>query len=96
MPMNIRRRVVVFLLLLAAALPCGAKVDERLVEIMMLWPSRDFDTATVWLNEALAVYAETGDRTSEATAHLFLSLIDMSRGEGQNARVHFGEATARL
>ncbi|HEX6084178.1 MAG TPA: CHAT domain-containing tetratricopeptide repeat protein [Thermoanaerobaculia bacterium] len=96
MLMDVRRRVVVLILLLAAALPCGATVDQRLVEIMMLWPSPDYDTATAWLNEALVTYRETGDRTSEATAHLFLSLLDMSRGEKQNARVHFGEATSRL
>jgi CHAT domain-containing protein/predicted negative regulator of RcsB-dependent stress response len=86
----------VILILLLATNACGASADDRLERIMVLWPSRDFDTLRVRINEALTAYREARDPRREAIAYLFLSLVDMNRGNVQNTRMHFGEATTRL
>lgn len=84
------------ILLLVTASAGGARADERLERIMMLWPSRDFDVLRVQINEALTTYREARDPRREAIAYLFLSLVDMNQGEVQNTLVHLGEATARF
>ncbi|HUP63152.1 MAG TPA: CHAT domain-containing tetratricopeptide repeat protein [Thermoanaerobaculia bacterium] len=91
-----RRQVLVLILLLVTADVRGAGADDRLERIILLWPSRDFDTLRVRLNEALTAYREARDPRREATVHLLLSLVDTSLGDGQTARLHFGEATTRL
>jgi CHAT domain-containing protein len=92
----VRRRVLVVIFLFVTASTRPASADDRLERIMMLWPSRDFVTLRVQINEALTVYREARDPKREAIAWLFLSLVDMNAGNAQNARVHFGEATTRL
>lgn len=88
--------ILILILLLVTADACGASADDRLERIMVLWPSRDFDTLRVRINEALTAYREARDPRREAIAYLFLSLVDMNRGDVQNTRMHFGEATTRL
>lgn len=88
-----RHHVLVLILLLVTADARGASGDDRLERIILLWPSRDYDTVRVRLNEALTAYREARDPRREAQAHLLLSLVDPSLG---SARLHFGEATTRL
>jgi CHAT domain-containing protein len=91
-----RRPVLILMLLLVTVEARGAGAGDRLERIMMLWPSRDFAAIRVQIDEALVAYREARDPRREAIAYLFLSLVDMSLGDVQNTRVHFGEATTRL
>ena len=92
-----RHHLLVLMLLLLVTLNVhGASADDRLERIMMLWPSRDFARLRVQIDEALIAYREARDPRREATAYLFLSLVDMSLGDVPSTRVHFGEATTRL
>ncbi|HEV7763860.1 MAG TPA: CHAT domain-containing protein [Thermoanaerobaculia bacterium] len=85
---------LVLILLLVTARDAGAQ--DRLEKIMVLWPSGDFDVLRVQIHEALTAYREARDPRREAIAYLFLTLVDISVGDAQNARTHFGEATTRF
>lgn len=91
-----RRCAALFLLVLLLVTAREAGAQDRLERIMVLWPSRDFEALRVQIHEALTVYREAGDPRREAIAYLFLSLVDMSLGETQKTRTHFGEATTRF
>lgn len=90
-----RRSVLILILLLSAADGGAAASDDRLVRIILLWPSRDFDTIRARLDDARTVYRESGDPRREATAQLLLGLATIGR-DAQKARLHFGEAGAGL
>jgi len=94
--MDMRRCVLVVILLLVTLGTSAAHADERLEKIMMRWPSRDFGALRVQINEALTAYREARDPRREAIAWLFLSLADLDSGHVQSARIHFGEATTRF
>jgi tetratricopeptide (TPR) repeat protein len=87
------RQLLVVILLLVTAGTRSASADDRLEKIMMLWPSRDFGALRVQINDARTAYHEARDPKREATAWLFLALVDINANDAQNARVHFGEAT---
>lgn len=93
-----RTAVILLLLVVATNVRAGeaARDDDRLQQIMMQWPSRDYVALRARINEALSVYRAGGDRRREAIAYLFLSLVEISGGDLQGSRVHLREAVTRL